>query len=548
MSAVAGCLLSWVAYTGLDNDGLGMPSSTLESIHGRTITRRQTMLDVTCHLRPWTAHMVKDVGRGITLSPFDKIHDETTSGMACHHCSWTAHIVMTSGVGCHHRLWTKYIVARDRVFYAIIAIGKHTRSDDVGRDMPSLPLDSTHFGTTSACTDGRMPSTWHAIFDFGLHTGTEDGKRGMCSLPLCCIYSRMKSSVACHHGALTAHTVVLRNVLYGIIALAYHIGIITSAWHAIIALGMNTRLDDVRHGMPSMQLDNLHTVGLRQTLQHTWWMISCVLCHHRHWKHKRSDDVRRDMPFFNLGKHPRWEDFGMSIITIGKHMRSDDVGVTCHLCPCIAHTVGRLRLGMPFSQLDSIYGWRTSEDAWNHGPCLQNTVERCRVWKAFIALEQHRQGRISMACHHCNWTTYTRLDYIRHCRNSSPLGSIHWVARHRASHTIGQRQPWQCYNRPWVAHTIGRRRALNAIIALGQYTWSEYVGYCNAIVAFGQHTQSDYVGIGMTSWPLGSTHGWTTSSVAKPSSPFECTHSRMTLGFRCHHRPNKAYIIRRRQA
>ena len=45
------------------------------------------------------------------------------------------------------------MVGRDRAFYAIIAIGKHKRSDDVGCDMPSLPFDSTHGGTTSVRYD-----------------------------------------------------------------------------------------------------------------------------------------------------------------------------------------------------------------------------------------------------------------------------------------------------------------------------------------------------------------------------------------------------------
>uniref|UniRef100_A0A494G8H2 Uncharacterized protein n=1 Tax=Solanum lycopersicum TaxID=4081 RepID=A0A494G8H2_SOLLC len=47
-----------------------------------------------------------------------------------------------------------------------------------------------------------------------------------------------------------------------------------------------------------------------------------------------------------------------------------------------------------------------------------------------------------------------------------------WIAN-----TTGLRQPWQCYNRPCQAHTIGQRWALNVIIALGKYTWSDYVGY-----------------------------------------------------------------------
>ena len=56
---------------------------------------------------------------------------------------------MTLGMGCHHRLFTTYMVGRDRACYAIIAMGKHNWSDDVGRDMPSLPFDNTHDGTTS---------------------------------------------------------------------------------------------------------------------------------------------------------------------------------------------------------------------------------------------------------------------------------------------------------------------------------------------------------------------------------------------------------------
>ena len=57
------------------------------------------------------------------------------------------------------------MVGRDRAFYAIIAIGKHKRSDDVGCDMPSLPLDNTHGGTTS---------TLYAIIALGQHIRLEN--------------------------------------------------------------------------------------------------------------------------------------------------------------------------------------------------------------------------------------------------------------------------------------------------------------------------------------------------------------------------------------
>ena len=72
-----------------------------------------------------------DVERGIPAWPLGGTHGWTMSGM-----------------GCHHRLCTTYMVGRDRSCYAIIAIGKHKRSDDVECDIPYLPFDSTHDGTT----------------------------------------------------------------------------------------------------------------------------------------------------------------------------------------------------------------------------------------------------------------------------------------------------------------------------------------------------------------------------------------------------------------
>ncbi|TMW86159.1 hypothetical protein EJD97_021847 [Solanum chilense] len=57
------------------------------------------------------------------------------------------------------------MVGRDCACYAIIAISKHTQSDDVGRDMPSLPLDNTHGGMTLA---------WYAIIALGQHIRLEN--------------------------------------------------------------------------------------------------------------------------------------------------------------------------------------------------------------------------------------------------------------------------------------------------------------------------------------------------------------------------------------
>ena len=111
---------------------------------------RSTTLGVACHHRPWTAHTVGrhrmwhditslgqdtrsiDVRRGMTSPPLDCTHGRTTSVVTCHHSLWTAHSV-----------------ERRLVWHFIIAVGQHTRSNDVGRGMISPPLECTHGRTTS---------------------------------------------------------------------------------------------------------------------------------------------------------------------------------------------------------------------------------------------------------------------------------------------------------------------------------------------------------------------------------------------------------------
>ena len=103
---------------------------------------------------------------------------------------------------------------------------------------------------------------------------------------------------------------------------------------------------------------------------------------------------------------------------------------------------------------------------------------------------------------------------------SSPLGSTHdrttsgvtcyhrlWTSSH--SPTVSG---VTCHLLPWTANTIERRRALNAIIALGR------------------QTRSNDFRRGMPSSPLGSTHGRTTS------------------GVECHHCHWAAQTVERRRA
>ena len=83
------------------------------------------------------------------------------------------------------------------MWHAFIAIGQHTRLDDVWRDMTSSPLDNTYGGTTSG--------------------------------------------VLYHHYPWTTYTVGVRR-----------------AWYAIIALVQHIRSDDIALDRPSMTLDSKH--------------------------------------------------------------------------------------------------------------------------------------------------------------------------------------------------------------------------------------------------------------------------------------------------
>ena len=164
-------------------------------------------------------------------SPLDSTHGRMTSGMACHHSPLMANTV-----------------ERRRAWHAIISFGQHTRSNDVGRGMPSSPLDSTHGRTTSGVAFHHGPLTthtvkrrraWHAIIALGRQTRSNNVRRDMPSLPLGSTEGRTTSGVACHHRP--AHTVERRR-----------------AWHAIIAFGQHTRSNNVGRGMPSSPLGNIH--------------------------------------------------------------------------------------------------------------------------------------------------------------------------------------------------------------------------------------------------------------------------------------------------
>ena len=171
----------------------------------------------------------------------------------------------TSGVACHHHLWAAQTVGRHRAWHAIIALGRQTWLNDVGRGMPSLPLGSIDGRTAScvACYRHLWPAhtveqhrAWHVIIAFGQHTQSNDVRRFMPSSPLDGKHGRTTSGVAFNHRLWAAQTVERRR-----------------AWHAIIALGQHRRSDGVGRGMPSSPLGSTHSRTR-----------SGVACHHRLWE------------------------------------------------------------------------------------------------------------------------------------------------------------------------------------------------------------------------------------------------------------------------
>ena len=192
-------------------------------------------------------------------------------------------------MACHHRLLAAQTVERRQAWHAIIALGRQTRSNDVRRDMPSPPLDSTH--------------------------------------------GRTSSGVACHHCLWAAHTVERRR-----------------EWHAIIAFGQHT------HGRTT----------------------SGVACHHRLWTTHTVGNVGRGMTLLPLdythgGQRRAWHD----ITALGQHTRSATSGVAWHHRPWTEHTVGYVGRGMPSPPLDYTHGWQ------------------CRAWHDITALGQHTRSSTS---------------------------------------------------------------------------------------------------------------------------------------------------------
>ena len=169
-----------------------MPSLPMDNTDGRTTS------GVSCYHRPWLADTVR------RHCPWK-----------CHHPNWTAqtiglrrarHDMMSLG----QHTWSDDVDHGN----VIISLGFHTQSNDVKRGMPSSPLGSTNGQTMSGLTCHHCPweiprvrqsKVWHGITSLGQHTRSNYVGRGMPSLPLDNTDGRTTSGVSCYHHPWLAH-------------------------------------------------------------------------------------------------------------------------------------------------------------------------------------------------------------------------------------------------------------------------------------------------------------------------------------------------------
>ncbi|TMW88567.1 hypothetical protein EJD97_018386 [Solanum chilense] len=456
-------------------------------------------LGVACYHRPWKHIRSDDVGRGIMpSSPLESKHNLTTSGEACYHRPWMAHTI-----------------GRHWAWHVSMALEQHILSDDIGRGMPSSPLDTTHDQNTSGT---------NAIISIRKHTRSDDARHDMPSSPLESIhggttsavampsslftYDRTTSGVACYHRPWKANTIGRRR-----------------AWHVAITLGEQTLSDNIGHGMPAWPLSSAY----RQ-------ITSGVACHHRHWAAQAGVACHHGPYKEHIIRRRRaWQE----IIAFGHHTQGRTTsGVACHHKPLKAHRVIRRQT---FHVIIAV-GLHTRSNDVGFG----NDI---------LALGQQKgsdniRTTSGVACPHGHWAAHTQSDDVRRYMPSSNLGSTHGrttsgvacniaLAQHKQSDNVKHGNaiiPWNahtvrcvgrgmlssplesiqdrttsgvaCYHLPWRAYTIGTHRA-----------WHTQMD-------FGQHTRSDDVGHGI------------------PSSSLDCILGRMTLGMACHYRPWTAHTVK----
>lgn len=192
-------------HTRLDDVKRGMPSSPLDNTHYQNtlgmachhgprdehMIRRRQLLQ--CHQRPWAAHtgwrrrewharlaLVQhtrsdNVEHRMPSAPLCSRHSRTTMFVACDHQPLAAHTVRKHQAW-HHHPWKVCTIGRCKEWHVIITLGKHTRSDYVGRGMHEWTLRNIHGQMMSGITchhrhwatnEVEQHLAWHFIFSHG---------------------------------------------------------------------------------------------------------------------------------------------------------------------------------------------------------------------------------------------------------------------------------------------------------------------------------------------------------------------------------------------
>ena len=132
-----------------------IPYCAFERTHGRKTTTWHVSLPLDCTHRRMTSSVAcfivlglhtrrVDVGRGMPLYTLGSTCDRTTSGVACYHRPWKAHMI-----------------GLRQPWHARMILWQHTWSNDVGHGNPSSQLCSTLGRTTYrvACPLWPLAST-----------------------------------------------------------------------------------------------------------------------------------------------------------------------------------------------------------------------------------------------------------------------------------------------------------------------------------------------------------------------------------------------------
>ena len=129
-----------------------MSSSSFECTHIRTTS------NVACIMDPRHQRRLENIECRMSLSPFDCTHGRATYGVVCFSSPWTRYTV-----GRCRAPWTAHTLGRHRAWPVIISLGQHTRSEEVGHDLPSSPLDYTHGQRMSGVALHTAPWTAHMV-------------------------------------------------------------------------------------------------------------------------------------------------------------------------------------------------------------------------------------------------------------------------------------------------------------------------------------------------------------------------------------------------